>query len=126
MSEEGVISNLMKKGDYTVHVLIEEVRNIESVKKRSSNEKGKKNIEEPKTDSQPSPIVKITCFEESKRTQKPVEKSENIIIGEHFYFDKSNLTTEQLDSEKILIEVYDSDEVSGRSSDKSKYIGLYE
>jgi hypothetical protein len=46
---------LLKKGDYSIHVLIEEVKNLLE-------------IEENKL---PTPVVKITCFEESKRSEKP-------------------------------------------------------
>ena len=35
--------NLMKKGDYSVHVLIEEIKNLISIKKRSSPQTNAKN-----------------------------------------------------------------------------------
>ena len=47
--EEKVI--IMKKGDYTVHVLIEEIKNCVEVKE----------------DKLPFPIVKITCLGKSQR-----------------------------------------------------------
>ena len=46
---------LMKKGDYSVHVLIEEVKNLLSIKENTL----------------PKPIVKVTCFGQTKRTSKP-------------------------------------------------------
>ena len=98
--------SLMKKGDYTVHILLEEVKNLIQ-------------IDENKL---PNPIVKITCFEQTKRSEQPETACDSYSFGEHFYFEKSNLTIEQLDSSKINIEVYDYK----NSSNKSKYFGIYE
>ena len=96
--------SLMKKGDYTVHILLEEVKNLIQ-------------IDENKL---PNPIVKITCFEQTKRSEQPETACDSYSFGEHFYFEKSNLTIEQLDSSKINIEVYDYK----NSSNKSKYFGI--
>ena len=54
---------LMKKGDYSVHVLIEEIKNLASRKENSL----------------PKPIVKVTCFGQTKRTSKPAEDCEAYI-----------------------------------------------
>ena len=97
---------LLKKGDYSIHVLIEEVKNLLE-------------IEENKL---PTPVVKITCFEESKRSEKPDSPCDSYSYEEHFYFEKTNLTVEQLDSSKIIIEVYDYK----NSSKRSNYFGIYE
>ena len=82
----------MKKGDYNVHILIEEVKNLISIE-----------------DNQPPiPRVKMTVFGKEQRTTKMKKPCDNFVFNEHFYYDKTNLTVEQLDSEKIIIEVYDN------------------
>ena len=101
--EEKVI--IMKKGDYTVHVLIEEIKNCVEVKE----------------DKLPFPIVKITCLGKSQRTQKMKLQCTDYTYNEHFYFDKTNLTAEMLDSEKIIIEAYDAS-----NSKKEDYFGIHE
>ena len=95
----------MKKGDYNVHILIEEVKNLIS-------------IEENKL---PVPRVKMTVFEKVQRTSKMKKPCDNCVFNEHFYYDKTNLTAEMLDSEKILIEVYDNNH-----TDRKDYFGIYE
>ena len=97
---------LMKKGDYTVHILLEEIKNLIP-------------IEENKL---PTPIVKITCFNETKRSEPPETACDSYTYGEHFYFEKTNLTVEQLDSSKIILEVYDYK----NSSNRTKFFGIYE
>ena len=82
---------LMKKGDYTVHVLIEEI----------------KNLKVDKENYLPKPIIKITCFGISKRTSKPPHDCEAYTFNEHIYFDSTDLSIDILDSLKILIEAYD-------------------
>ena len=89
--EKESVPILMKKGDYTVHILIEEVKNL-----LSANE-----------NLLPFPIVKMTCFETSQRTKKTKERCRENTFNEHFYFEKTDLTVETLDSSKIIIEVYD-------------------
>ena len=96
---------LMKKGDYTVHILIEEVKNL-----ISANE-----------NLLPYPIVKMTCFDKSQRTKKTKERCRENTFNEHFYFEKTDLTVEMLDSAKIIIEVYDYNH-----SSKTDYFGIYE
>ena len=95
----------MKKGDYNVHILIEEVKNLIEIEEGCP----------------PWPSVKITVFGKSKRTPKVKKPVDNYIFNEHFYFDKTNLTQEMLDSEKILLEVYDS-----KHSKRKDYFGIYE
>ena len=97
---------LMKKGDYQVHILLEEVKNLIQIK----------------DDKLPYPVVKITCFDKSKRSEKPETAVDSYTIEEHFYFDKANLSVEQLDSSKIVLEVYDAE----NSRKKSDYFGIYE
>ena len=82
---------LMKKGDYSIHILVEEVKSLIQLEK----------------DHLPYPIVKLTCFNKSQRTDKTKMPCDNYIYDEHFYFEKENLTVEQLDSSKIIVEVYD-------------------
>ena len=95
----------MKKGDYNVHILIEEVKNLIS-------------IEDNKL---PVPRVKMTVFEKVQRTSKMKKPCDNCVFNEHFYYDKTNLTAEMLDSEKILIEVYDNNHTA-----RKDYYGIYE
>ena len=103
---EGKNIILMKKGDYSIHILIEEVKSLIQI-----------------SDSHlPKPIIKLTCFGQSKRTEKTKLPCDSYIFDEHFYFEKADLTVEQLDSSKILIEVYDS----SRSSKRKDYFGIYE
>ncbi len=97
---------LMKKGDYSVHVLIEEL----------------KNIEQKEEDKLPSPVVKIKCLGQENRSTKPAEDCTAITLNEHFYFEKTNLTVEELDNCKIVLEVYDYK----KSKSKSDYFGIYE
>ena len=95
----------MKKGDYNVHILIEEVKHLISIE-----------------DNQPPvPRVKMTVFGKEQRTTKMKKPCDNYVFNEHFYFDKTNLTVEQLDSEKIIIEVYDN-----KHTKKKDYFGIYE
>ena len=82
---------LMKKGDYTVHVLIEEI----------------KNLKVDKIDYLPKPMIKVTCFGVTKRTSKPPHDCEAYTFNEHLYFDSTDLSVDILDTSKILIEVYD-------------------
>ena len=96
---------LMKKGDYSVHVLIEEVKNLCSIKENHL----------------PKPIVKVTCFNQTKRTSKPPQDCDAFVYNEHIYFDKTDLSTDTLDSSKILIEVYDYHNVS-----RKYYFGIQE
>ena len=59
---------LMKKGDYSIHVLIEEIKNCTQIDK----------------DHLPYPLVKITCFErDSKRTDKPAQPYTDYPFNEH-------------------------------------------
>ena len=95
-------SFLMKKGDYTVHILIEEVKNIK---------KGSR------------PCVKISCLNQCKRLSKPPEddQREQYTFNEHVFFNGNDLTVEVLDSAKIVIEVYDY-----HNSKREKYFGIQE
>ena len=97
--------NLMKKGDYSVHVLIEEIKNLSSIKK----------------DHLPRPMVKITCFGKTKRTSKPDIDCDAYTYNEHIYFDATDLSVDTLDSSKILIEAYDYHNFS-----RKYYFGVHE
>ena len=79
---------IMRKGDYSVHILVEEVQGIE----------------QKIIDKLPKPVVKLTCFGESKRTSAVKNGCISYTFDEHFYFEKSNLSAKQLDCSKILIE----------------------
>ena len=97
--------NLMKKGDYSVHVLIEEIKNLISIKK----------------DHLPRPMIKITCFGQTKRTSKPENDCDAYTFNEHIYFDATDLSADTLDTSKILIEAYDYHNFS-----RKYYFGVHE
>jgi len=96
---------IMKKGDYNVHILIEEVKNLIEIEEGSL----------------PVPRVKMTVFGKAQRTSKMKKPCDSFVFNEHFYYDKTNLTAEMLDSEKITIEVYDN-----KHTHKEDYFGIYE
>ena len=96
---------LMKKGDYTIHLLIEEIKNISG-----------KN-----PDFLPKPVVKVTCLNETKRTSKVSDGCSEYTFNEHIYFEKTDLPVEILDSAKVVIEVYDYN-----NSKREDYFGIYE
>ena len=96
---------LMKKGDYTVHVLIEEIKNLSSHKENSL----------------PKPIIKVKCFGQTKRTSKPPQDCEAYTFNEHLYFDATDLSVDTLDSSKILIEAYDY-----HNFEREYYFGIQE
>ena len=104
--EEGKKIVLMKKGDYSVHILVEEVKSLLQISE----------------DHLPHPIVKLTVFNQSKRTEKTKMPCDSYVYDEHFYFDKADLTVEQLDSSKIIIEVFDS----SNSRKRRDFFGIYE
>ena len=96
---------IMKKGDYNVHILIEEVKNLIQIREGKI----------------PVPRVKINVFDKSQRTSKMKKACTDFVFNEHFYFDKTNLTAEMLDSEKITLEVYDNN-----NTHREDYFGIYE
>ena len=104
VENSSIVSNLMKKGDYTVHILIEEIKNICSKKENDL----------------PQPCIKLTCLGKTKRTTKP-NNVESYTFNEHFYFEKTDLSTEYLESAKILIEAYDY-----HHTNKNDYFGIQE
>ena len=53
--------------------------------------------------------MKVECFGKSQRTEKTDLACTNYVYDEHFYFEKTNLSVEQLDSAKIIIEAYDAE-----------------
>ena len=91
LKEDPSSLNLMKKGDYSIHVLTEEIKNLTSFKK----------------DHLPKPMVRITCFEQTKRTSKPATNFDAYTYNEHIYFEATDLSADKFDSFKILIEAYD-------------------
>ena len=96
---------LLKKGDYSVHILVEEVKSLKQLDKEIL----------------PYPVVKLTCFNKSQRTEKTDMRCKNYIYDEHFYFEKADLTVEQLDSCKIIIEVFDLSHPN-----RKDYFGIFE
>ena len=100
------IEEKFKKGDYTVHVFIEE-------------SKGLMPIEDGGTSN---PVVAVKCFEKSKCTKKlkMVGAGATSIWNEHMYFEKFDCSVSSIESEKILIEVKDSKLL------KDSVIGSYE
>ena len=105
MKENPNSLNLMKKGDYSVHVLIEEIKNLISIKK----------------DHLPRPMIKISCLGQTKRTSKPKEDCDAYTFNENIYFDATDLSVDTLNSSKILIEAYDYHNFS-----RKYYFGVHE
>lgn len=66
-------------------------------------------------------MVKITCLDKEKRTNKLDEGCFDYTFVEHFYFNRNNMSVEELDSEKIIIEVIDS-----KNTSREDYLGIYE
>lgn len=102
--EEKKVFVPMKKGDYSIHILVEEVKNLIS-----------------KNEDIPYPVIKISVDKDSKRTKEVPTKVDTYFYGEHFYFDCLNMNPATLDSAKIVIEVYDK-----ANSDRCDYLGIYE
>ena len=96
---------LMKKGDYTIHILIEEVKQLISIKK----------------DRLPRPCIKIKCLNQTKKASKPKNDCDSYTYNEHIFFDATDLSVEILDSAKIIIEVYDSN-----NSSRKNFFGIQE
>ena len=95
-----------KKGDYSVHIYIEESKGLL-----------------PTTDDRSfNPVISVKCFDKSKCTRKlkDITTGATTIWGEHLYFSKLSCTVNELESSKILIEVLDS------KSFKNNLIGSYE
>ena len=65
--EEGKKIVLMKKGDYSVHILVEEVKSLIQLNENHN----------------PYPIVKLTVFNQSKRTEKTKIDCSNYVYDEH-------------------------------------------
>ena len=103
---EGQNIVLMKKGDYSVHILVEEIKSLIQISENHN----------------PYPIIKLSVFNQSKRTEKTKIDCVNYVYDEHFYFDKANLTVEQLDSSKIIIEVFDA----SNSRKRKDFFGICE
>ena len=68
---------IMKKGDYNIHILIEEVKNLIEIEENDL----------------PVPRIKMTVFGQSKRTSKMKKPCDSFVFNEHFYFEKTNLTS---------------------------------
>lgn len=94
----------MKKGDYSIHILVEEVKNLIS-----------------KNEEIPYPIIKLSVNKESKRSKDINCQTDTYFYGEHFYFDSLSMNAATLDNAKITVEVYDK-----KFSDRKDYIGIYE
>ena len=102
---ESALKNLViKKGDYSIHILVENIMNLAMVK-----------------ENLPEPVVKVTCAGDDKRTKSLGCRVKENYYNEHFYFDHLAVNAEVFDSAKLLIEVYDS-----HNSDKEDYIGVSE
>lgn len=95
-----------KKGDYSVHVFIEE----------------SKGLLPPSGDRNFNPVISVKCFSKIKCTRKlkDVTSGATSIWSEHLYFSKLDVQVTELEESKILIEVLDSRTL------KNSLIGLYE
>lgn len=95
-----------KKGDYTVHLFIEESKGLLPVT-------AEKNF---------NPVISVKCFGKIKCTRKlkDVTSGATSIWSEHLYFSQLNCLISDLETSKILIEVKDSRTL------KDSLIGSYE
>ena len=99
-------SEKFKKGDYNIHVFIEESKGLLPMTQGSCF----------------NPVISVSCFGKSKcsRKLKDVFTTHTSFWNEHIYFSKLSMTVEELESSKVLIEVLDS------STLKDSLIGCYE
>ena len=76
----------MKRGDYMIHVFIEQAKNIKI-----------------DAESTVDPLVEIKCLTERKFTtaQDDINNTSVAIWNEHIFFEPKNLETEDLESAKI-------------------------
>lgn len=83
----------MKKGDYRVHIYFEQARYIVPYKDQEVSD----------------PVFMATCFNSTKSTKPYPKKSVNSIIpiGEHLFIDGIQKLPEEVNSERIHIEVRD-------------------
>ena len=95
-----------KKGDYSVHVYIEESKGLVPVENEVSD-----------------PTIRVRCFAKSKCTKmlKTVGTNSTSLWNEHLYFSKLGCSIPEIENEKIIIEVLDSGLANG-----SSLIGSYE
>lgn len=80
----------LKKGDYTVHVFLEEIRGI--------SVKGEDNIDV---------IVRIDTLGTHRYSRVYPELGPGAVVylGEHFFFNKANMTIDELQTSNILIQI---------------------
>lgn len=95
----------MKKGDYTVHVFLEEMRGI--------SVKGEDEV---------NAIVMIKTLRKHaySRVYPHLGPGAIVYLGEHFFFSKSNMTIEEVETSNLLIEVKDHSIFS-----RDSLVGLY-
>ena len=105
-SDSSTSEEKFKKGDYSVHLFIEESKGLLPVT----------------DDKNFNPVITVKCFEKMKCTRKlkDVTSGATSLWNEHLYFSKLGCTVDSLESEKILIEVKDSRTL------KDSLIGSYE
>ena len=82
-----------KKGDYSVHLYIEETKGLLPLSSEVSD-----------------PTIRVKCFGKSKCTRKlsNIGPGATSLWNEHLYFSKLNSTVAEIEDEKIIIEVIDS------------------
>jgi hypothetical protein len=83
----------VKRGDYQVHIFLEEARSL---------------IPKEEGDTV-DPIISITCLGKKKYTKPKddVGGTAAVYWGDHFFFTGKNLEPEDVENERILIEVKD-------------------
>lgn len=104
--EEKIDDEKFKKGDYSVHIFIEESKGLLPVT----------------ADKNFNPVIVVKCFSKAKCTRKlkDVTSGATSIWSEHIYFSQLGCSVNELESQKILIEVKDSKTL------RDSLIGLYE
>lgn len=78
-------------------------------------------IQQSLTSTIPCPNIKVSVGEFSQRTKAISVNVSNYFFGENFYFDLFDLSVDNLEKQKILIEVIDSNNL-----DRKEYLGISE
>ena len=95
----------MKRGDYMIHVYIEQAKNLKVPPEETVD-----------------PIVQINCLEERKFTtaQDDINNTGVAIWNEHIFFEPKNKEKEDLEQGKIVVKMLD------KGFYKDALIGYYE
>jgi hypothetical protein len=96
---------IIKKGDYLIHLLVHEARNLKVI--------GEDTVD---------PIIEVNCLKKRKFTtaKNDVGYNSAVIWGEHIFFEPTNLTSREISNGKLTFRVMDQQML------KNTVIGIYE